>query len=155
MQFVVPFIDCVATLKSFSFNSMIGFSQSCSSFIAITLVFAVTATFSDVDLVTFPTTSGFRSFGATNSYTHCFSAGDFNGDGLNDLVYYSNASPFGRTDATQSYVLLGKKSATPYSVIDLTTATADRNGFYIYGAAAGDAHWINFGGTAGDVNNDG
>ncbi|MEZ5405048.1 MAG: hypothetical protein R3F23_02385 [Verrucomicrobiia bacterium] len=80
-------------------------------------------------------------------------AGDFNGDGIDDLVIASiDADPNGKINAGQCYVIFGKTSEFE---ADLALGSLNgHNGFIINGAAFGDR----LGGSvsnAGDVNGDG
>src|SRR5262249_38145127 len=78
------------------------------------------------------------------------SAGDINGDGLDDLIVGAWHGDDGGTDAGEAYVVYGKASLTN---IDLTTLTAAQ-GFIIQGDMAFD--WAGFSvSSAGDVNGDG
>jgi hypothetical protein len=79
------------------------------------------------------------------------SAGDFNGDGLDDVIVGAfSADPNGKNQAGSSYVIFG--GSTLGATIDLANLGA--NGFRIDGAAAVD--WSGYSvSSAGDVNNDG
>lgn len=81
-------------------------------------------------------------------------AGDVNGDGLNDIVIGARAAdPDGKTDAGESYVILGSSSVHDNGQFDVSELDGS-NGFLIKGEQAFD----NLGGTvsrAGDVNGDG
>ena len=79
-------------------------------------------------------------------------AGDVNGDGFADVIMGAiSASPLGRPDAGQSYVVLGNATfATP---LELSTLNGT-NGFQINGVKPGDFSGWSVGG-AGDVNGDG
>ncbi|CAB5501617.1 hypothetical protein THERMOT_1455, partial [Bathymodiolus thermophilus thioautotrophic gill symbiont] len=81
------------------------------------------------------------------------SAGDVNGDGLDDLIIgYSNArSPAGAC-AGRSFVVFGKKNDT--TAINLSTIANGTGGFVINGGRSGDwsGHSVS---SAGDVNGDG
>lgn len=81
------------------------------------------------------------------------SAGDFNADGIDDIVVAAcNSDPLGRNAAGTVYVIYGKKGGFS-AHIDLNSTLDPSAGFKIYGATAGDSIGtsINF---AGDVNND-
>lgn len=80
-------------------------------------------------------------------------AGDLNADGIDDFVVGAPlASPQGRTQAGETYVVFGSASGFPHD-IDLTALDGD-NGFVVEGIAAGDRSGWSVAG-AGDVNDDG
>jgi hypothetical protein len=80
------------------------------------------------------------------------SAGDVNGDGLDDLIISAhNANPSGETKAGKSYVVFGKQGTDP---IKLSAIAAGTGGFVINGELAGD-HSGYVVSSAGDVNGDG
>jgi hypothetical protein len=65
------------------------------------------------------------------------SAGDVNGDGLDDLIMGAlRADPNGNYAAGASYVVFGK--ATGAQAINLSAIASGTGGFVINGAAAGD-----------------
>jgi Ca2+-binding RTX toxin-like protein len=79
-------------------------------------------------------------------------AGDVNGDGLDDLIVGANgADPSNKTDAGKSYVIFGK---TDNTAINLFTIASGTGGFVINGENAGDEGGISVS-TAGDINGDG
>jgi hypothetical protein len=80
--------------------------------------------------------------------------GDFNGDGLADLVVGADlADPDGVTGAGRSYVVFGRTSTAPIDLSALDAGTT-ADGFALNGESAGDgAGWTVAG--AGDVNGDG
>jgi len=81
------------------------------------------------------------------------SAGDFNGDGFDDLIIgASNADPNGISSAGQSYVVFGSNSGFAAG-LDLSTLDGS-NGFAINGIRAGDQSGLSVS-SAGDVNGDG
>ncbi|VVH60837.1 RTX toxins and related Ca2+-binding proteins, partial [uncultured Gammaproteobacteria bacterium] len=81
------------------------------------------------------------------------SAGDVNGDGLDDLIVAAAiADPSGKPDAGKSYVVFGKKDNT--NAIELSTITAGTGGFVINGESARDHSGYSVS-NAGDVNGDG
>jgi len=80
------------------------------------------------------------------------SAGDVNGDGLDDLIIGAdNADPAGLNGAGKSYVVFGKTGTTP---VNLSAVEAGIGGFVINGQAASDYSGISVS-SAGDVNGDG
>jgi len=87
----------------------------------------------------------------------CASAGDVNGDGVDDLIFGSRiASPNGRLRAGESYVVFGKRTsvfgAFPSSLS--IGSLNGSNGFVVKGAEAGDYSGGSVSG-AGDINGDG
>ncbi len=81
------------------------------------------------------------------------SAGDVNGDGIDDIVIGApEADPDGKDAAGQSYVIFGQRGGFPKN-FDLSTLNGS-NGFILNGASAGDEFGIVVN-TAGDLNNDG
>jgi hypothetical protein len=80
------------------------------------------------------------------------SAGDLNGDGLNDLIVGACGSdPSAGTDSGRTYVVFGKGSSTP---VDLSAIAAGSGGFVINGQSAGDNSGYSVA-SAGDLNGDG
>jgi hypothetical protein len=114
------------------------------------------ATRLDIDLSNLAPADGFKIEGADdNDYSgwSVSSAGDINGDGIDDMLIGAyNADPSSRNSAGSSYFILGKSGATR-SDIDLSNlALAD--GFRIDGAADDDNSGWSVS-SAGDVNGDG
>jgi hypothetical protein len=92
---------------------------------------------------------------AANNYAgdSVSSAGDVNGDGIDDLVIGADgASPNGNNRAGQSYVVFGSKTGFP-ATLNLSTLNGV-NGFTINGIAANDGSGYPVS-SAGDVNGDG
>jgi hypothetical protein len=82
------------------------------------------------------------------------SAGDVNGDGLDDLIVGAkNAAPNGITNAGASYVVFGKAGGTPINLSDVAGGNSNL-GFVINGAGANDQSGRSVR-SAGDVNGDG
>ncbi|VVH60396.1 Flagellar hook-length control protein FliK, partial [uncultured Gammaproteobacteria bacterium] len=80
------------------------------------------------------------------------SAGDVNGDGLDDLIIGANsANPSGKIKAGKSYVVFGKQGTDP---IELSAIVAGTGGFVINGESANDYSGYSVS-SAGDVNGDG
>ncbi|SGZ91413.1 Flagellar hook-length control protein FliK [Bathymodiolus thermophilus thioautotrophic gill symbiont] len=80
------------------------------------------------------------------------SAGDVNGDGLDDLIVGAYlADPSGTNDAGESYVVFGKKDK---AAVDLSVIALGTGGFVINGENAGDYSGVSVS-SAGDVNGDG
>jgi hypothetical protein len=76
-------------------------------------------------------------------------AGDVNGDGLDDLIVGAHGTkPSGKETAGKSYVVFGKNDST---AIDLSAIASGTGGFVINGESAGDWSGISVS-TAGDVN---
>ncbi|AYQ57298.1 alpha integrin [Bathymodiolus thermophilus thioautotrophic gill symbiont] len=80
------------------------------------------------------------------------SAGDVNGDGLDDLILGSPETAFSDNDNVgRSYVVFGKTNAT---VIDLSNIASGTGGFVINGAQANDYNGYSVS-SIGDFNGDG
>ena len=89
-----------------------------------------------------------------NSGFSVSSAGDVNGDGLDDLIVGAyGADPSGNSSAGQSYVVFGKSDGSVVDVSALTAGTSTA-GFVINGQSAGDLSGYSVS-SAGDVNGDG
>ncbi|QSJ20283.1 FG-GAP repeat protein [Nostoc sp. UHCC 0702] len=81
------------------------------------------------------------------------SAGDINGDGIDDLIIgAANASPNGQPEAGESYVVFGSSSGFGAS-LNLSSLDGS-NGFVINGIDAGDNSGSSVS-SAGDINGDG
>ena len=81
------------------------------------------------------------------------SAGDVNGDGIDDLIIgASNADPNDNVDAGESYVVFGSTSGFAAS-LELSALNGS-NGFVLNGIDANDASGVSVS-SAGDVNGDG
>jgi Ca2+-binding RTX toxin-like protein len=113
----------------------------------------------NIDLGTLDGTNGFRIVGAAAEDYSGFSvasAGDVNGDGVDDLIVGAwNADPNGAYSGA-SYVVFGKETATAGAfAADLNLSALDgTNGFRISGVAANDQSGSAVA-SAGDVNGDG
>ena len=91
-----------------------------------------------------------RSLGGLNT------AGDFNGDGIDDIIIGSSAaSPDGKTGAGRTYVVFGTGPASSSIPVSINLADLDgTNGVIINGEAAGDLSGSAVS-SAGDLNGDG
>jgi len=108
-----------------------------------------------LDLSTLTAIDGFIiQGGASDDYAgfSVSSAGDVNGDGIDDLIVGARYGDDGGTNAGEAYVIYGQAGATR-GTLDLSTLTAAQ-GFVIQGDAAGDQAGRSVSG-AGDVNGDG
>lgn len=97
---------------------------------------------------------GFRIDGAAGGDSTGFSvdsAGDFNGDGLGDLIIGAGGSDAGGTNSGTAYVVYGKESGFGQSISLSNLAPGD--GFAMHGAP-GDLVGISVS-SAGDLNGDG
>jgi len=82
------------------------------------------------------------------------SAGDVNGDGIDDLIIGAfGADPGGRSDAGESYIVFGSDQGFPPILLDDESLNGS-NGFMIVGLDSGDTSGISVS-SAGDVNGDG
>ena len=114
-----------------------------------------------VDLTSLSASDGFIVQGdAANDQTglSVSSAGDINGDGIDDFIVGASFGDDGGTDAGEAYVIFGRSSGFGTSVggrqvIDLTNLSAG-DGFIIQGDVTGDNAGLGVS-SAGDVNNDG
>jgi Ca2+-binding RTX toxin-like protein len=114
------------------------------------------ATGTSVDLSAIASgTGGFVINGASAgdfSGTSVSSAGDVNGDGLDDLIVGANgADPNSLNYSGKSYVVFGKTDGTS---VNLSAIESGTGGFVINGASAGDLSGTSVS-SAGDVNGDG
>jgi len=120
------------------------------------LVFGKAGRFpSELNLFTLDGSNGFQISGelaGDYSGSSVASAGDVNGDGIDDLIVGAfGADPNGARSGA-SYVVFGKAGEFPAS-FDLSTLNGT-NGFQISGEAVGDSSGITVA-SAGDVNGDG
>ncbi|MDJ0649234.1 MAG: calcium-binding protein [Xenococcaceae cyanobacterium MO_188.B19] len=120
------------------------------------VVFGTTKEFNpEFDLTTLDGTNGFIIPGldqGDNLGRAVSSAGDINGDGIDDLIIGSNAGSYSYSSEGEAYVVFGKTSGFA-AELDLTTLNGN-NGFIIPGLERFD----NLGrsvSSAGDINGDG
>ena len=112
-------------------------------------------TLTNIDLVTLSLPQGIKIMGANindNSGWSVSSAGDVNNDGYDDIIISARyATPLGRTNAGETYLIFGKRNG--FADIDLKTLTPPQ-GIKILGADLNDnSGWAVS--NAGDVNSDG
>jgi hypothetical protein len=110
--------------------------------------------FTDIDLEALPSSQGFSMYGGATdeNFGRCVgSAGDFNGDGVDDIIVSApQGSPQSREYAGIVYVIFGKKNLVNLDMLDFTSSAA---GLVILGEVASDQFgWSVSGGT--DVNGD-
>jgi Ca2+-binding RTX toxin-like protein len=124
------------------------------------IVFGSDAGFgADLNVSTLDGTNGFQISGElANDFSgrSVASAGDINGDGIDDLIIgASGADPNGATSGA-SYVVFGRDTATEGNFLaNLNLSTLDgTNGFQISGVVANDQSGFSVA-SAGDVNGDG
>ncbi|CAC9637578.1 beta strand repeat-containing protein, partial [bacterium endosymbiont of Bathymodiolus sp. 5 South] len=82
------------------------------------------------------------------------SAGDVNGDGLDDLIVGAWGAPSGQSTAGKSYVVFGKTNNNAVNLSAIADANTPTGGFVIHGEAWGDRSGFSVS-SAGDVNGDG
>ena len=110
---------------------------------------------SDLNLSILNGSNGFRINGiVTNDYSgiSVSSAGDVNGDGIDDLIVGADRADPNGNDSGQSYVVFGSHSG--FAADFTPSALNGSNGFRINGIAAGDYSSYSVS-SAGDVNGDG
>lgn len=109
------------------------------------------ATTTDVDLAALAPGQGFRISGEGFPLSEVSGAGDFNGDGLADLVIGSPFlfSPVGGNSSGRAYVLYGRRDS---SDVDLGSLTTDRG--FRFDGFTNNSVGLSVSG-AGDVNGDG
>ena len=101
--------------------------------------------------------SGFTIFGEADEDGLGFSvssAGDFNGDGLDDIIVGARYNDDGGSDAGEAYVIYGSSNSDPSDITGTALDSLGTKGFTIQGAAAGDLLGSSVSG-GGDVNGDG
>ena len=94
---------------------IVGASGASVGGIAYVIFGAAGATRADIDLTGFSTSDGFLVQGsaASNNIGLAVSnAGDFNGDGIDDIIVGSQTGDNGGADAGQAYIIFGKTGAT-------------------------------------------
>jgi hypothetical protein len=129
------------------------------SLLAVAALTPALAALTDVNLATFSSGNfGFKFIGQTTNDelgSKVNQAGDFNGDGLADVIVVAPyKTVLSRTSAGAAYVLFGKAGSSPFSTVHSSNfTTSATTGFKIYGAAAND--WIFGVSGIGDYNNDG
>jgi len=121
------------------------------------VVFGSSAGFSaSLDLATLDGSNGFRLDGADEedrSGRSVASAGDINGDGIDDIIIGArDAEPSGKNASGESYVVFGSNTGFSAS-FDLSTLNGS-NGFRLDGIDSGDLSGGSVA-SAGDVNGDG
>ncbi|QEW22087.1 Cyclolysin [Marinibacterium anthonyi] len=114
----------------------------------------------NIDLSTLDGSKGFVLTGVNDNDKSGYSvssAGDVNGDGIDDILIGAyQARPGGNLLAGETYVVFGKDTSTVgdfAASIDLSTLDGG-NGFVLSGMDAGDASGVSVS-SAGDVNGDG
>ncbi|MEQ1778028.1 MAG: integrin alpha [Nitrosomonas sp.] len=119
------------------------------------IVFGQSAGFSaTMDLTSLDGNNGFRMDGLAGGgqFGNSISAGDINGDGLNDLMIGAYLDSPNGEGSGSSYVIFGKNSGFD-AILDISNLDGS-NGFRLNGVAEGDQSGYSLS-TAGDVNGDG
>ncbi|MCE2517508.1 MAG: FG-GAP repeat protein, partial [Alphaproteobacteria bacterium] len=113
-----------------------------------------------VDLATLDGANGFRLNGENVLHYSGYavsSAGDFNGDGIDDIIIGAYGADPNEDDSGASYVIFGKNTSADgvsfAASLDLS-ALDGTNGFRLDGSDEGDRSGISVS-AAGDINNDG
>lgn len=107
-------------------------------------------------------TAGFAIDGSPDNWAGraVASAGDINGDGVDDIVVGTPLADVGGVFNTgQAYVIYGQSGAAPFTELDLTSLEAGNGGdgsrgFVLHGFTAGETAGSAVG-TVGDINGDG
>ena len=118
------------------------------------VIFGRSSGFTNIDLTNLTLSDGFVIQGdAANDLAgvSVSSAGDVNGDGIDDLIVGARNGDDGGTDAGEAYVVFGKSSGI--SNVDLSSLAA-ADGFIIQGDMSYDRAGLSVSG-AGDLNGDG
>ncbi|MDJ0535708.1 MAG: hypothetical protein QNJ70_25005 [Xenococcaceae cyanobacterium MO_207.B15] len=119
------------------------------------VIFGSNDSFNQFDLASLDGSNGFAINGVEELDRTGFSvssAGDFNGDGFDDLMIGADFAAVGdRSNAGATYILFGSNENFDPSV-DLSSLDGN-NGFRINGVAAGDGGGVSVA-NVGDVNND-
>ncbi len=111
------------------------------------------ATRANIDLGNIAASDGFTFFGRNGSgIAIVSSAGDIDGDGIDDLIVGTRYGGAGGNPGGEVYVIYGKAGATRSNIDAANFSFSD--GFIIYGDTAGDQAGTSVS-AAGDVNNDG
>ena len=103
----------------------------------------------NINLSSLTAQDGFYITGEVNSQSgfSVASAGDFNGDGISDIII---GAPYNKDVSGRTYVIYGKTGGL--TNINLSSLTA-QDGFYITGEVNSQSGWSVA--SAGDVNGDG
>ena len=112
-----------------------------------------TANFSSIDLSDLNGSNGFRLYGTKRGDyvgTSVSSAGDINGDGIDDLIIGASATDYNDVTSGSAYVVFGSTGFA--ASIDLSTISGS-SGFRLDGADSQDGVGKSVGGV-GDINND-
>ena len=113
------------------------------------------STHADIDLGELTSGQGFTIHGGNGDYAgiSVSSAGDINGDGIDDLIVGAYKNDAGGDDKGAAYVIYGSSTEPSLGGVNLDALTSGQ-GFAITGAANGDRLGFSVS-AAGDVNGDG
>jgi hypothetical protein len=110
----------------------------------------------DFSIMSISPTTGFRIFSDSDTINAASTAGDFNNDGIADIILGCPASsPLSRQSAGVAYVVFGQSDGSIFTPsISLSTFASGARGFAVYGAASGDCAGDSVSGGA-DIDGDG
>ena len=132
-----------------------GADQNGTSSGAAYVIFGHAALAPEIDLADLDGRTGFKLAGENSADffgASVATAGDVNGDGLDDVIIGAYGADLYGTSSGSAYLIFGAAGTFPPN-LDLSTLSGS-NGFAIQGSAAGENAGVAVDG-AGDINNDG